>query len=333
MCRHAKAIWTLIAVATIFPELVTGSTPLFRFFHPNILLILFVAYGLSVLAVREIAVRLRLTYWGIYLLGFAYAVVNEGFLAKTMLMHQGLPIPQFDRYGYFAGVSFPWTFTISAWHALASVLLPIVFTYWLWPGEKAERWLRNRTLGLLGAFLALFTGVFFFSRFRFHGTVPHYLFLMFMMLFWFLAAFWFGREKAGRAEPNPGAAAQPSRRPVWKIFLLGASTLVPTFLVLPQLAARKIPVPIFMVFLAIEIGLYAWVLKKMGWADERGILLFGAGFYAQQAVLGIAAGFLKGSVVLIITDVVMIGVFVVLGRRIGVGGWRKPVSLDWSHGQ
>lgn len=316
MRRHAKATWTLIAVATIFPELVTGSTPLFRFFHPSTLLILFVGYGLAVLAVREIAVRLRLTYWGIYLLGFAYAVVNEGFLAKTMLMHQSLPIPQYDYYGYFAGVSFPWTFAISAWHALASVLLPIVFTYWLWPGEKADRWLRNRTLGLIGAFLALFTAVFFFGRYRIHGTVPHYLLFVAMMLFWFLAAFVFGRARAGRAEPTPAAAAQPSPRLSWKTFLLGASVLLPTFIVLPQLGAHKIPVAIFVILLAIVIGFYAWALQKGGWADERGILLFGAGFYAQQALLGIATGILKGSIVLIITDVVMIAAFIIFGRKI-----------------
>ncbi len=318
MRRHAKAVLVLIAAATVFPELVTGSTPLFHFFNPSALLILLVGYGLAVLAVREIAMRLRLTYWGIYLLGFAYAVVNEGFLAKTMLLNHGLPISQYDQYGYFAGVSFPWTFAISAWHALASVLLPIVFTYWLCPGEKGERWLRNRTLGIIAVLLMLFTALVFFSANRTEGTLLQYLVLAAMMAFWFFAALWFGREKAGQAAKVRAAAAQPSRYSTWKIFLLGASALVPTFILLPALAARKIPVPIFIIFLALEIWLYAWALRKSGAADDRGILLFGGGFYAQQALLGVVLGIGNGYFSLALTDIVMIVLFIVLGRSVGL---------------
>ncbi len=316
MRRRANSIATLIAVATIFPELVTGSTPAFRFFYPLTIFILLVGYGLAVLVLREIAVRLRLSYGGIYLLGFAYAIVNEGFLAKTLLVNHGLPIAQYNHYGYFAGVSFPWAFVISAWHALASVLLPIVLTDWLFPDGKRERWLGNRTLAGVAAFVIVISGLVFFSPNRVRGTLPMYLILAAMMMVWFLVAFGFGREKAQAQEPMPAAGTEPPRRPGWGIFILGASTLVPTFIVLSALAERKVHVAIFIAVLALEIGLYAWALWKRGAVDARGILLFGAGFYLQQAALGLMAGTLMGRSLLIITDAVMIALFIAFGKKV-----------------
>ena len=87
---HGKAlpIATLLALATVIPELFTGSTPLVGFLNPGLFFFLFLGYGVAILLVRELAVRCRSGILGLFFLGLAYSIFNEGLLAKTLIIER-----------------------------------------------------------------------------------------------------------------------------------------------------------------------------------------------------------------------------------------------------
>ena len=98
---------TLLLLTTVVPELLTGSTPLYGFLNPGQLVFLTLGYGLAILLVRELGVRLGIGLGGLILFGLAYGIFNEGLVAKTFLLDRSLPVPQYDGYGYWLGISFP----------------------------------------------------------------------------------------------------------------------------------------------------------------------------------------------------------------------------------
>jgi hypothetical protein len=64
---------------------------------------------------------------------------------------------RFNGYGRILGINVPWALGIGSWHALASVLFPILITYMLHPDEKDLPWL-NRTFTIVLGLLLLLLG-------------------------------------------------------------------------------------------------------------------------------------------------------------------------------
>src|SRR5215510_2761979 len=117
--RTGKAVFTLMLLSPVLAELLTASIPIVQFLSPGtFIFLLTLGYGIPVLLIRELAVRWQITSAGIFILGIAYGILNEGFWAKTFLLDSDLPLPGFGHYGYILGISFPWAVTISFWHAL-----------------------------------------------------------------------------------------------------------------------------------------------------------------------------------------------------------------------
>lgn len=61
--------------------------------QPVMILFAVLTYSVPVLLLRELAVVRGLSQRGVLMCGLAYGIFNEGLLARTMLMTQGLPIP------------------------------------------------------------------------------------------------------------------------------------------------------------------------------------------------------------------------------------------------
>src|SRR5689334_20634057 len=100
MKRVSKPALTLMAIAPVLTELLSGNIPPQQFFFPPLYLAFVLLYGLPTLVAREIAVRRTLGWGGIFILGLAYGILNEGIASKTLLMAQNVPMPSFDSYGY-----------------------------------------------------------------------------------------------------------------------------------------------------------------------------------------------------------------------------------------
>jgi hypothetical protein len=108
---------TLMLIAPVFTELLTATVPV----HVMVRLVLFlslgtIGYGFPVLLLRECRSEKGGGSAHI-LLGLVYGIYNEGWIAKSFLQTHGLPIPNFDGYGFFGGMELGGGMSMSAWHA------------------------------------------------------------------------------------------------------------------------------------------------------------------------------------------------------------------------
>ena len=268
---------TLLLLTTVVPELLTGSTPLYGFLNPGLLVFLTLGYGLAILLVRELAVRLGIGLGGLILFGLAYGVFNEGLLAKTFLLHRALPVPQYDDYGYWLGISFPWAAGITAWHAFASVVFPVSLTHYFFPQASRKPWLNGKVALALGIVLLLLASLVFLgpSEKGVKGTPPQLALLFTMMSVLFVL----GTVFKGSPLAHCGS-------PSWKPVILGMSIILP-FTLLSTIAAGKISPLVYIVALAGAFCAYGWLLKRLGWLSLTGFLCFGIGWYLQNAVISI----------------------------------------------
>jgi hypothetical protein len=278
-----KSILVLILITTILPEIFTGSTSLSAFFNPAHIIFLLVGYGFAAVVLREIAVRYNLSYGGLYALGFAFGIFNEGILAKTLIRITDLPISQYNEYGYLAGINLPFTLAISSWHALASFLIPILIVYWLYPEKAHVQWLGKTSTAIFSVILVIIGSSYFLSEYGGTGSPQQLIVLLGLMLVSFFIA---RRYKQKEAADAP--SSKKSFAPLW----LGISIFVPLHLILGTVASIKAPLFLYLVLFALVISGYIRILKKKNWLDLQHLMLFGIGNYIQIALLGFALSFM-----------------------------------------
>lgn len=154
---NRRLLLSLVLLAALLPETITGSTPPEKWLNPLQALFNVWLYGAGVLAVREISVRWKIGYPGILVLGAAYGILEEG-LAVTTFFNPTLP--QFadnalGSYGRWLGVNWVWAVWLTTFHAIVSIAMPIFLVESHWPALNGRRLLSNRGLAvdlvLLGA--------------------------------------------------------------------------------------------------------------------------------------------------------------------------------------
>ncbi len=120
--KYWKQVLSLMILSPLLAEVLSSNVSLGAFLNPpNLFLLITLGYGIPVLIIRELAVRRQLGLQGLLLLGVAYGIYNEGFIAKTFLLACNVPLEQFNGYGMLLGIGVPWAILISSWHALFSV--------------------------------------------------------------------------------------------------------------------------------------------------------------------------------------------------------------------
>lgn len=287
--RALVAALSLALIATCVPELLTGSTPLLAFAKPLTLFFLFLGYGVAVVSVRELAVRWNLTFLGIFILGLAYGIFNEGLMARTMLLQDGIPIPQLNDYGYLFGISFPWAVFITLWHAVCSVLFPILASYALFPDMRTVPWLGKKM------FVSSFLSSGILIALVFVGT-PKVLLVqgpLLALLVSICALIFFARRFKNKQVAAPSFEATPALVPETfniKPLLFGLCSAILFYLVLIFLiASLKLPSVLFFVALGGGVVLVLYIVRKNMWAQPRPLLLFTVGCYIVTTLIGILA--------------------------------------------
>jgi hypothetical protein len=271
-----KAVLTLMVLSAFLPEVTTGNTPIVTFFTPKAFVILVVlGYGLPVLLIRELAVRTRLGTAGIVVLGFAYGSYNEGLWAKTMIDVHHVPMSVFNDYGVIGGIDVPWALTISLYHALGSVLFPILLTHALYPAERERPWISARVAVALCLALLALGSVAFLGPNKLTGPPVQLAFFLSVLVAGVLIAPRLPRpDDAQRIAPATGALP----------LLLGVSVTIP-FIVLSLIASAKAPLALFVLAWGAIIVAYAWLISSRGWQGPPNLLLFGLGMYMQSVLL------------------------------------------------
>ncbi len=263
------ALFLLFATGPL-AEVLSENVPLLTCLQPLPFLLITLTYGVPVLLIRELAAARRLNPAGLWLLGLAYGILNEGVLAKTLTQPGGPPLNDFAGYGQIGALQGGWTLFIVAWHATHSVLYPVLLARWLFPAAAGRRWFASgRSRWLLRALLVALAGLYslyFLNPVRREAGV----FLLYAAATLGLAgiALRFCRE---RAAPPRALPAAPSPRPA----LLGGAAVV--FYLSQFWSAGRIP---FAAYAAASGGLVAFAAARMtraGWKPVPELLLFGLG--------------------------------------------------------
>src|SRR5881409_3953020 len=110
--RHP--VLCLLLLSPGIPEYLTGSSSFAILTLNPVLFLMFVAlnmglYGPGVILIREAMIRWRKGWASVFLLGFAYAIVEEGLDLSTFFNPNAGPVGILGTYGHWQGVNWVWT--------------------------------------------------------------------------------------------------------------------------------------------------------------------------------------------------------------------------------
>ena len=275
MKSRTKAILSIMAMPPLLMELLSGNLPGSVFIQPLYLIILITGYSLPVLIIRELSVRWKLGLAGIFTLGLAYGIFNEGIGAKTILLNQNVPVPSFDNYGYFLGINFPWAAYIMVFQAMVSVLFPILFVHYLYPDVKQVSWFGKKSTIALAVPSAIAGTIIFFSPVPFQAQPVYFpVFLVSMAVLAIVARF------------MPKSEGLKNARCGIKPLFLGIAFLALYALGLDLLANMKVELALFYSSMIGILLLFAFILKSKNWLTTPALLLFGIGVYMVLGITG-----------------------------------------------
>lgn len=139
--RPVVVLWVL---APACGELLSGSAPPLEFFNPLVFLVLSALYGSGALLIRD-SVRRRDQRWpSILLLGLAYGIYEEGIVVRSFFDPAWQDLDVLAWYGRALGVNWIWAITLTLYHAVVSIAIPIALAEMMFPERRAEPWLTRR---------------------------------------------------------------------------------------------------------------------------------------------------------------------------------------------
>jgi hypothetical protein len=283
--RTWPAVLTLLLLPGPTAEALTGSTPILVYltnpvsFVTNTLL-----YGGGALLIREIVRRRQLGWTSILLLGGAYGIFEEGLVVNTWAnpwLPQVCTIVKgrasgLCNYSRFGGIILSWASSLTVFHAVVSITIPILLVELVFAGRASRPWLGRKLTALLilGELLILGAGLFLnIYSFRQHGlaTPPVGPYLLEVGLIVILAVLALRRTPAGSA---PSARSAPH---LWTLRIFGFFALLVN-IALPYASQNaRIPFPLELVVNAVLLLLTGWRIhtwsRRHGWGDRHRLAL------------------------------------------------------------
>jgi hypothetical protein len=138
--RFRGPIWTLVFLAPVIAEVLSGST------RTSILFVLIpemMVWGVGALLCRELARRWRAGGVSLLLLGLALSVAEEFLIQQTSIAPMPFPGVHAD-YGRAWGINFIWFLAMLGFESVWVVVVPVKVTELLFPARRELLWLRVR---------------------------------------------------------------------------------------------------------------------------------------------------------------------------------------------
>ncbi len=155
----------LLLLAPAMGELLSGSSPPAEFFQPFGFTIMVALYGCGALVCRELKVRWRKGVGTLVLLGCGYGVLEEALMVASFYNPAWMDLGVLAGFGRLWGVNWVWAVELTIYHALFSVVTPVLLVELAYPSRKSEPWLTDGRLKIVAAVLLLdvVAGFFLFS--------------------------------------------------------------------------------------------------------------------------------------------------------------------------
>ncbi len=138
--RFRGPIWTLVFLAPVIAEVLSGST------RTSILFVLLpemMVWGVGALGCRELVRRWRAGGVSLLLLGLALAVAEEFLIQQTSIAPLPFPGVHAD-YGRLWGINFIWLLAMLGFESVWVVVVPVKVTELLFRERREVAWLRRR---------------------------------------------------------------------------------------------------------------------------------------------------------------------------------------------
>lgn len=324
MPRFRGPIWTLLLLAPIIAEVLSGST------RTSILYVLIpevMVWGVGALLCRELVRRWRGSWVSLLLLGMGLAIAEEFIIQQTSIA----PLPfagAHADYGRVWGVNLVYLLFMLVYESVWVVVVPVGVTELIFPERAGQPWLRMRGaivacfVFLLGSRIAWF-GWTQKARPMLHAAPYHppaALIAAGLAAIGLLAALAFLLRNGGGQAANGGRGTAPA-------WLAGLIALVMGAAWFELVGQHFVPHPVQPFWIAIAAGL-AWALlalwffaawsRRRGWNEvHRWAACFGATL-ACETVGYVSIGYgpridLMGKMIF---DACAVTGFVLLGRRV-----------------
>jgi hypothetical protein len=157
--HYRGAIWSLLILAPVISEVLSGSTRLSILF---VLIPEVMVWGCGALLCRELVRRWRGGATSLLMLGLALSIAEEFIIQQTSIAP--LPFPGSNAsYGRYAGVNWLYFLFMLGFESVAVVLVPVQVTELFFPNRRKHPWLRKR--GIIATCIAFLIG----SRIAWYG--------------------------------------------------------------------------------------------------------------------------------------------------------------------
>lgn len=282
LTRFRGPIWTLLVLAPVISEVLSGST---RFSILFVLIPEIMVWGGGALLCRELVRRWRAGAASLLLLGLALSLAEEFIIQQTSIAP--LPFPGANAaYGRYFGINWLYLLFMLGFESVWVVLIPVQVTELIFPEHRQQPWLRTR--GLIATSIAFIVG----SRIAWYGwtqqarprlhAAPYHppavlvllgltAIMVLIFLAWLLRAF----GHAGQSETR--LAASPWLIGI-KTFVFGASWfLLIDLIFVPNHVALWIPLTAGPIWALLSFILVRYWSAAHNWRDiHRWVLSFGA---------------------------------------------------------
>ena len=171
---NKKKILFLLFLAPIMGEVLSGSTPLFEFFHPLVLMLLLGLYGVGALLFRELIVRWNKGYASLLIAGLAYGILEEGIILKSFFNPGWVDVGVLGVYGRFLDVNWIWVAMLMIFHSLISISTPVMLTDLVFPEIRGKSLLSDGLIKVLIVVLAI-DGFLFNIMTPYQPSILHYI--------------------------------------------------------------------------------------------------------------------------------------------------------------
>ncbi len=309
---------TLLFISPILTELLCSNMPASIFFQPHIFLSLMIVYGLPALLIRELSIRWDLGVFGIFVMGLAYGIYNEGICAKTLLMNNHVPVPTFDGYAVWT-VNWAWGVLILVWHALHAILYPVVLVSCLFPSVKSRQWLHGRQMAWAVSLILISGSIMFFTTPRIKVAFLYLpLFLGAIIALVFLA----------RYIPQGPQIKFSSSKMSWKLVFAGFIFYAMYLAGLSILGKMHATFWILLIYaLAVLVLFYQW-LKKTTAFTLPALTIFVLGDYTGVGFFPIVQALKRGAPEIWATNILLLFMLIISAFVIMRGSLRKRCASE-----
>ncbi len=153
--RTWYAVLALLLLAPACGEMLSGSTPPLMFVNPISLFIQAGLYGSGALLIREVVRRNGLGWRSVLVLGAAYGILEEGLVVTSWFNPYWPDVVSLHGYSRWLGINWFWALSLTMYHAVCSITVPIVLAEALFPRIAARPWLRRGSITLFAIWLGL----------------------------------------------------------------------------------------------------------------------------------------------------------------------------------